>query len=153
MKPTPTPHMWWYTLKSAVFGSSSSLPPFVGGRVDRWASRLVRLICCQIILMASSPENLLDLLLTCHTYPRLTTFAFRSGEVRHLLLDLDPYGGTDPLDMFSLFLKRTTDVLAPVLEKCFGGLFDWVVSLLSGDRPMSLQFRKVHRPPLLPITD
>ena len=36
-------------------------------------------------------------------------------EVRRLLLDLDPYGGTDPLGMFPLFLKRTTDVIGPVL--------------------------------------
>ena len=35
-----------------------------------------------------------DLLLTCHPSPRLTIFAFRSREVRLLLLDLDPYGGT-----------------------------------------------------------
>ena len=27
--------------------------------------------------------------------------------MRRLLLDLDPYGGTDPLGMFLLFLKRT----------------------------------------------
>ena len=26
-----SPHMWWSTLKSAVFGLSSSLPPLVGG--------------------------------------------------------------------------------------------------------------------------
>ena len=26
-------HKWWSTLKSAVFGSSSSLPPRVGGLV------------------------------------------------------------------------------------------------------------------------
>ena len=25
-----SPHKWWSTLKSAVFGSSSSLPPLVG---------------------------------------------------------------------------------------------------------------------------
>ena len=24
-----SPHKWWFTLKSAVFGSSSSLPPLV----------------------------------------------------------------------------------------------------------------------------
>ena len=30
-------------------------------------------------------------------------------------LDLDPYGGTDPLGMFPLFLKRTADVIAPLL--------------------------------------
>ena len=46
-----------------------------------------------------------DLPLTCHPSPSLTTFAFRSSEVRRLLLDLDPYGGTDPLGMFPIFLK------------------------------------------------
>ena len=46
-----------------------------------------------------------DLPLTCHESPSLTTFAFRSTEVRRLLLDLDPYGGTDQLGMFPLFLK------------------------------------------------
>ena len=56
-----------------------------------------------------------DLLLTCHPSTSLTTFAFRSSEVRGLLLDLDPYGDTDPLGMFPLFLKRTADVMAPIL--------------------------------------
>ena len=56
-----------------------------------------------------------DLPLTCHPSPSFTTFAFRSNEVRLLLLDLDPYGGTDPLGMFPLFLKRTADAMAPVL--------------------------------------
>ena len=54
-----------------------------------------------------------DLLVTCHPSPSLITFAFRSSEVKCLLLDLDPYGGTDHLGMFPLFLKRTADVLAP----------------------------------------
>ena len=31
---------------------------------------------------------------------------------------------------------------------CFDGFFVLVVSLLAGDRPMSPQFQKVHRPPL-----
>ena len=57
-----------------------------------------------------------DLPLTCHASPSLTSFAFRSSEVRRLLLDLDPYGGSDPLGMFPLFLKRTADVLAPRLS-------------------------------------
>ena len=45
----------------------------------------------------------------------LTTFPFRLSGVRRLLLDLDPYGGTDPLGMFPIFLKRTADIMAPVL--------------------------------------
>ena len=62
-----------------------------------------------------------DLPLTC--YPSPTTYALRSREVRHLLLDLDSHGGTDPLQN------------------------------LAGDRPLSPQFRKFQSPPLLPITD
>ena len=53
--------------------------------------------------------------LSCHPSPSLTTFAFRSREVRSLLLDLDPYGGTDTLGMFPVFLMRTADVMTPVL--------------------------------------
>ena len=41
-----------------------------------------------------------ELPLTCHPSPSLTTFAFTSSEVRRLFLDLDPYGGTNPLGMF-----------------------------------------------------
>ena len=54
-----SPHKWWSTLKSAVFGTSSSLPPLV-----------------------SEGSGLLyesvDLLLTCHPSPSLNTFEFRS---------------------------------------------------------------------------
>ena len=53
-----------------------------------------------------------DLPVTCHPSPSLTTFAFRSSEVSSLLLDLDSYGGTDPFGMFPFFLKRTADVMA-----------------------------------------
>ena len=34
-------------------------------------------------------------------------------------MDLDSYGGTDPLGMFPLFLKRTANVLAPRLAFVF----------------------------------
>ena len=54
-----------------------------------------------------------DLPLTCHPSPSFTTFAFRSSEVRRLLLDLDPYGGTDPLGMFPLVLIRKLLMLWP----------------------------------------
>ena len=35
------------------------------------------------------------------------------------MLDLDPYGGTHPLGMFSLFIKRTADVMAPRISVVF----------------------------------
>ena len=94
-----------------------------------------------------------DLPLTCHPSPSLVNFAFRSSEVRRLLLDLDPCGGTDPLGMFPLFLKRTADILAPRLSVVFRRLLRLGSSLVAGVRPMSLESRRVHRPPRLPITD
>ena len=72
-----------------------------------------------------SSQKAVDLPLTWHPSPSLTTFAFRASEVRCLLLDLDPYGGTDPLGMFPLFLKRTADVMAPSLSV----VFRWLVCL------------------------
>ena len=39
--------------------------------------------------------------------------------MRRLLLDLDPYDGTDPLGMFPLFLKRTADVMDPRFSVVF----------------------------------
>ena len=60
-----------------------------------------------------------DLPTTCHPSPSLTTFAFRSRELKRLLLNLDSYGGTDPLGMFPLFLQRTAEVLAHRLDVVF----------------------------------
>ena len=113
--------------------------------VDWCVSQLVRLTCCRIILTASSPGKLLIWLLTCHPSPSLTSYAYRSSEVRRLLLDLDPYGGTVPLGMFPRFLKRTADVMAPPSERSVSAaLFVWLVFRLAGDRLMSPQFRRVH---------
>ena len=108
-----SPHKWWSTFKSAVFGTSSSLPPIVseGGGLVCETEGKADLLSDHFDSMQS--REAVDLPLTCHLYPRLTTFAFRSSEVRRLLLDLDPYGGTDLLGMFPLFLQRTADVMAP----------------------------------------
>ena len=114
-----SPHKWWSTLKFAVFGSSSSLPPLVGpggglvcesvGKADLLSDHFDTKQCRESV----------DLLVTCHPSPSLITFAFRPSEFKRLLLDLDPYGESDPLGMFPLFLKRTADVLAPRLSVVF----------------------------------
>ena len=99
-------------LKSAVFGTSSSLSPIVN-----WGGGLM----CESVGKAdllsdhfNSKQSMddVDLMLTCHPFPSLTTFASRLREVRRLLLDLDPYGDTNPLGMFLLFLKRTANFMA-----------------------------------------
>ena len=110
-----SPHKWWSTLKSAVFSSSSSLPPLVregGGLVCESVGKSDLL---SDHFDSKQSREAVDLPLTCHPSPSLTTFAFRSSEVMHLLLDLDLYSGTDPLGMFPFFLKITADVMAPIL--------------------------------------
>ena len=96
-----SPYKWWSTLKSAVFGLSSSLKPLIGG-----GGRLV----CESVGKADllsdhfdgkQSRESVDLPLTCHSSPRLTSFDFRSSEVRRLLLDMDPYDGSDQNSSFS----------------------------------------------------
>ena len=112
-------HKWWSILKSAVFGTSSSLPQFVsegGGLVCESVGKADLL---SDHFDGKQSREAVDLKLTCHPSPCLTTFAFRSREVRSLLLDLDPYGSTDALGMFRLFLTRTADVIATHLSVVF----------------------------------
>ena len=97
------PHKWWSILKWAVFGSSSdsSLPPLI------WAGGGP--VCESDMLSAhfdgKQSMDPVDMPSTCHPSPSLTTFAFRLREVKRLLVDLDSYGGTDPLGMFPLFAE------------------------------------------------
>ena len=121
---TQSPHKWWSTLQSAMFGLSSSLPPLVsegGGLVCESVGK-ADLLSDHFDIKQS--RKAVDMLLTCHQSPRFTTFVFRSSEVRRHLLDLDPYSGTDPLGRFPLFLQRT-DVMPPHLSVVFW----WLVCL------------------------
>ena len=117
--PVQSPHKWWSTLKSAVFGSSSSLPPLVSEGGGLMCESVGKANLLSDHFDSKQSREAVDLPLTCHPSPSLTTFAFRSSELRRPLLDLDPYGGTDPLGMFPLFLKRTADVTAPRLSVVF----------------------------------
>ena len=73
--------------------------------------------------------------------------------MRRLLLDLDRYGGTDPLGMFHLYLKRTVDVMAPHLSEVFRRLVRLGSFPACWRQDNVTPIRKVHRPLLLPITD
>ena len=114
-----SPQKWWTTLKSAVFGSSSSLPALVGPGGGLVCKSVGKADLLSDHFDSKQSRESVDLLVTCHPSPSLITFAFRSSEVKRPLLDLDPYGGTDPLGMFPLFLKRMADVLAPRLSVVF----------------------------------
>ena len=93
-------HKWWSILKSAVFGSSSSLSPLVGGSGGLIHESVGKADLSDHFDSKQSRESA-DLPLTCHPSPCPITFAFRSSKVRRLLLDLDPYRGTDPLGVSS----------------------------------------------------
>ena len=126
-------------MKSAVFGSSSetSLPPLIGASGGLVCETVGKAEMLSAHFDGKQSRDPVDLPSTYHPSPRLTTFAFRSREVKRLLLDLDSYGGTDPLGMFPLFLKRTAEVLALVSLWYFGGSFVWVAFLLAGEWLMS----------------
>ena len=97
-------------------------------------------------------REFVDLPLSCHPSPRLASFDFRSSEVGRLLLDLDPYGGSDLLCLFSLFLKRT-DVLAPRLSVVFRRLVRLGSFQACWRQANVTPILKGPRPTLLPITD
>ena len=142
------PHTWWSTLKSAVFGSSSdsSVPPLIragGGLVCESVGKADML---SAHFNGKQSRDPVDLPSTCHPSPSLTSFAFRSREVKRLLLHFDSYGGSDPLGMFALFLKKTAVVLALVLLWYFGGFFVWVAFLFAGEWVMPPQFQRVYLP-------
>ena len=98
-----SPQKWWSTLKSAVFGLSSSLPTLVGGGGGLVCESVGKADLLSDHFDGKRSRESVDLPLTCHPSPCLISFAFRSSEVRRLLFDLDPYGSSDPLGMFPLF--------------------------------------------------
>ena len=137
-----------------MFGFISSLPSLVVGGGGLVCESVGKADLRSDYFDGKQSRESVDLQHTCHPSPRFKTFYFWSSEVWRLLLDLDPYGGTNILGMFPLFLKRTADVLLLHLSVVFRRhMFVWVVFRLDGDRPMLHLFRIVHRPTLLPITD
>ena len=130
-------HWLRFTLKFAVFYLSSSLPPLVRGGGGLVCKLVIKADLLSDRFDGKQSRYSIDLPLTCHPSPSLLTFAFMSSKDRHLLLNLNHYGGTDPLAMLPLFLKRTADVLASRLSVVLRYFFLWVDSLLVGDRPGS----------------
>ena len=129
------PHKWWLTLKSVVFCSNldSSLPPLIGAGGGLVCESVGKADLLSAHFDGKQSRDPVDLPSTCHPSPSLTTIAFRSREVKRLLLDLNSYGGTDPLGMFPLFLKKTAVVLAPHVAVVFRQLLRLVAFLSAGE--------------------
>ena len=102
-----------------MFGTSSSLPSLVNNGGGLVCESVGNADLLSDHFNSKQSREAVDLPLTCHPSPSLTTFALRSREIMRLLLDLDPYGGPVQLGMYPLFLKRTADVMAPCLSVVF----------------------------------
>ena len=74
----PSPlNKWWFTLKTAVFGSSSSLPPLVGGGGGLVCKSGGKADLLSDHFDSKQSRESVDLPLACHPSPSLVTFTFR----------------------------------------------------------------------------
>ena len=60
--------------------------------------------------------------LSCSPQSRCNFLVLRTPVLLCQVLDLDTYGGVDPLGVFPLFLKIVADIIAPTLSIIFHGL-------------------------------
>ena len=75
-----SPHHWWSTLKTAVFGLSSSLPPLVGGGGGLVYESVGKADLLSDYFDGKQSRESVDLPLTC--YPSLDLLPLPSGRVR-----------------------------------------------------------------------
>ena len=116
------PRKWWSSLKNFIFGVDSALPPI---RLDDGAVTHDPLTKAEVLsatFLSKQSGQVLNLPSTCFPCPKLTYFAFRSSEVKSYLNDLDSSGGTDPNQIFPMFLRNSATILAPKLAKIFRDL-------------------------------
>ena len=148
------PHKWWSTLKSSVFGSSSdsSLPPLLGGGEvvvlsGLWVGREGRNDVVPFLLVDGKhywDPIYIDLPSTCHQSPSLTTFTFRSWEVRHSCWIWIPMVAMTHWVCF-LFFWWGQLMFWPLISLWhFGCSFVWVALLFAGEWLISPQFQRVH---------
>ena len=97
-------------------GAPRQMPPLVGGGGGLVCQSVGKAVLLSDHFDGKQSRESVDLPLTCHPSPSLPSFAFRSSEVRRLLLDLNPYGGSDPLGMSPLFLKGIMQFLNKIFQ-------------------------------------
>ena len=116
---TTNSHKWWSTLKTALFGVGVAVPPLL--RPDGFLTHCPKekaALFADVFDRKQSNDSL-TMPQSCFPEAELTTFAFRSGEVKKLLLELDPYGGAGLDGIFPLFFIKTANYLAPKISTVF----------------------------------
>ena len=102
-----------------MFGLSLSLPPLVGGGAGLVCESVGKADLLSDHFDGKQSRESVDLPLTCYPSPRLTTFAFRSSEIRRLLLDLEPYGALTHWVCFVFLLREQLTFRPPRLSVVF----------------------------------
>ena len=113
---TTNSHKWWSTLKTALFGVDVVVPPIL--RPDRslaHCSKEKAALFADVFDSKQSNDSL-NMPQSCFPEAELTAFAFYSGEVKKLLLELDSYGCAGPDGIFPLFFIKTAIYLAPKIS-------------------------------------
>ena len=85
---SPSPRKWWSTVKTAVFGASSSLSPLInrGSRLAWSAKEKASLFSAHF---EANSVKIFQQPYFCDPSPVLCSLAFRSSSIRRLLLDLN----------------------------------------------------------------
>ena len=109
----------WYTMKTTVFGASSSLPPLIdkGGKLVWSAEEKASLFLAHVDAKQCRDRFQRRKLVTLHQYCIL--LPSWSSLICSLLLELDLHGRNDLDGMFSLFYKQAARELAPKLAVIF----------------------------------
>ena len=110
---TSQPNKWWSTLKSALFGIDTTVPALLKPDGSLTHDPKEKATLFADVFDGKQSNEKLTVPQTCFPEAKLTGLAFRSREVKTLLLDLDAYGGAGPDGIFPLFLKKAADVLSP----------------------------------------
>ena len=113
------PHKWWSTLKSALFGIDDGMPPLLkpDGSLTHCPKDKANLLAN--VFESKQSGEVVNLPQSCVPEAKLTTIAFRSSEIKQLMLNLDPYGGLGPDGIFPLFFIKTAVFLAPKIAVVF----------------------------------
>ena len=96
-------HKWWETLKRSIFSVKPAIPTLrgPGGGLVVVSAKKASLLSSQFDSKQCREQFVTSL--SCFPQSRCNFLAFQTSVLRRLL-DLDTYGGVDPLCVFPLFL-------------------------------------------------
>ena len=112
-------HKWWSTLKSALFGNKDGMPPILKPDGSLTHCPREKSVLFSNVFDEKQSNAELNLPQSCHPEVKLSALAFRSREIKELMLNLDPYGGSGPDGIFPLFFIKTAHFLAPKIAVIF----------------------------------